>query len=72
MRLTSVEMTRVVVSVRAAIRAVPELLGHAILPILIVSHPRNQLDLADRVDQPAMPRDVWSKECECEGLQHVV
>jgi len=71
MRLRGVEMARIIVAVRAAIRAVPELLGHAILPILIVSHPRNQLDLADRVDQPSMTSGMCSEECKSEGLQHV-
>jgi len=64
-------MTCIVVAVRAAIWAVPELLGHTILPILIVSHPRNQLYLAHRVNQPAMTSDMANEEGECEGLQHV-
>jgi len=45
-----VHMTPSIVAVRAAVRAIPELLGHTFLPILIISHPLNQLDLAHRVD----------------------
>jgi len=71
-RLWGVKMTGVIVAVRAAIWAIPELLRHAILPILIVSHPRDQLDLAHRVDQPSMASDLRGEECKCEGLQHVV
>jgi len=38
-RLRAVSMTRSIVAVRAAIRAIPELLRHTILPRLIISHP---------------------------------
>jgi len=72
MRLRGVEMTGIIVAVRTAIWAIPELLRHTILPILIISHPRDQLDLAYWVDQPSMASDMCGEVCKCEGLQHEV
>jgi len=71
-RLWGVEMASSIVAVRAAIWAIPELLRHTILPVLIISHPRDQLDLTNRVDQPSMSSDMCGEVCKCEGLQHVV
>jgi len=71
-RLWGVQMTVIVVAVRAAIWAIPELLRHAIYPIFKTSHSRDQLDLANRVDQPSMASDMRGGKCKCEGLQHVM
>merc|ERR1719220_2176733 len=70
-RCASVQMTRIVVAVRTTIRAVPELLGHTVLPILVISHPLDQFDLAHRVDQPSMTGDMRGEECKRKRLQHL-
>jgi len=62
MRLWGIEVTIIVVAVRAARWAVPELLRHTNLPILILSHPPDQLDLAYRVDQPSVTSDRRGEE----------
>merc|ERR1719330_632630 len=69
-RCRGVQMTVIIVAVRAAIRAIPELLGHAFLPILIISHPLDQFDLAHRVDQPTMTSDLRGEQRKSKGLQH--
>lgn len=64
-------MTICIVAERAAVRAIPELLGHTCLPSLMVSHPLCQIVLAHRVDQPSMTSDMRGEERKSEGLQHV-
>jgi len=63
-------MTGIIVAVRAAVRAIPKLLGQTLLPVFI-SEAVNQLDLAHRLDQPSMTSDWNGEERRSEDLQHL-
>merc|ERR1719221_2371882 len=67
----SVGVTPSIVAERAAVRAIPQLLRHTLLPYIIVSHPACRIVVAHRLCQVSMTGDFLGEERKSEGLQHL-